>query len=116
MSLTSQGRGYVLLIDIRHNQVCESDRLPRGVCVQCAHALLAWAELVECCRHADKALRTRLAQLQLVAQQVRSIIIILHCFRDCYTHFKLIRNCHHNYHFHHTIVKHVRTKLYLLYA
>lgn len=53
------------------HQVSESDLLPHGVCVQCAHTLLAWSELVECSRDADRALRTRLAQLQLVAQQVR---------------------------------------------
>lgn len=51
-------------------QVSESDLLPRGVCVQCVHTLLAWNELVECSRDADKALRTRLAQLHLIAQQV----------------------------------------------
>lgn len=41
-------------------KVTETDVLPRVVCYQCASTLLAWHELVACCRHADAALRTRL--------------------------------------------------------
>ncbi|KAJ2938570.1 hypothetical protein O0L34_g13068 [Tuta absoluta] len=45
-------------------KVTEEDALPRGVCYQCHHTLLAWHELVKCCEQADQALKTRLHQLQ----------------------------------------------------
>ncbi|XP_049877840.1 zinc finger protein 275-like [Pectinophora gossypiella] len=43
--------------------VSPQEQLPQNVCVSCAHTLLAWHELVACCRQADAALRTRLDQI-----------------------------------------------------
>ncbi|CAH1637977.1 unnamed protein product [Spodoptera littoralis] len=55
-------------------QVCVEDRLPQVVCYQCSSTLLAWHELVQCCLHADTALRARLASDTLQEPKTSNVI------------------------------------------
>lgn len=56
------------------------DALPVVLCYQCSSTLLAWHELVQCCLHADTALRATLAthELQVPPWDILSVLTSVH--------------------------------------